>query len=77
MVVSNSFHGTAFAIIYGIPFTVFDRNENINTRMQDLLKILNLNQKNESIDYSEVYSKLESYIYDSKKYIQKVVKKGK
>ena len=45
--------------------------------MQDLLKILNLNQKNESIDYSEVYSKLESYIYDSKKYIQKVVKKGK
>ena len=36
-VVSNSFHATAFAILFGVPFAVFDRGEKINTRMRDLL----------------------------------------
>ena len=37
-VVSNSFHGTAFAMIYGIPFKVFDRPDGLNIRMHDLLE---------------------------------------
>ncbi len=37
-VVSNSFHGTAFAMIYGVPFKVLDRPDGLNIRMHDLLK---------------------------------------
>lgn len=36
-VVSNSFHGTAFAMIYGVPFKVLDRPDGLNIRMHDLL----------------------------------------
>ena len=35
--ISNSFHGTAFAIIYGVPFKVLDRPDGLNIRMHDLL----------------------------------------
>lgn len=38
LVISNSFHATAFSLIYKVPFKVFDRKENINTRMHDLLE---------------------------------------
>ncbi len=37
-VISNSFHGTAFAMIYGVPFKVFDRPDGLNIRMHDLLE---------------------------------------
>lgn len=37
-VVSNSFHGTAFAMIYGVPFKVLDRPDGLNIRMHDLLE---------------------------------------
>lgn len=37
-VVSNSFHGTAFAMIYGVPFKVLDRPDGLNVRMHDLLE---------------------------------------
>lgn len=41
-VVSNSFHATAFSIIFHRDFIVCNRQEKINTRMQDLLKQLGL-----------------------------------
>ena len=37
-VISNSFHGTAFAMIYGVPFKVLDRPDGLNLRMHDLLE---------------------------------------
>lgn len=37
-IISNSFHGTAFAIIYGVPFKVLDRPDGLNIRMHDLLE---------------------------------------
>lgn len=37
-VVSNSFHGTVFAIIYNVPFKVVDRPDGLNVRMHDLLE---------------------------------------
>ena len=37
-VVSNSFHGTVFAMIYGKPFEVVDRPDGLNVRMHDLLE---------------------------------------
>lgn len=37
-VISNSFHGTVFAMIYGVPFKVLDRPDGLNIRMHDLLE---------------------------------------
>lgn len=37
-VVSNSFHGTVFAMIYRVPFKVVDRPDGLNVRMHDLLE---------------------------------------
>lgn len=37
-VVSNSFHGTVFAMIYHIPFKIVDRPDGLNVRMHDLLE---------------------------------------
>lgn len=36
-VISNSFHGTAFSLIYGVPFFVVNRKDGLNVRMKDLL----------------------------------------
>lgn len=36
-VVSNSFHGTVFAMIYNVPFCVLNRPDGLNVRMRDLL----------------------------------------
>lgn len=41
-VVSNSFHATAFSLIFRKQFVVFNRQEHINTRMRDLLYGLGL-----------------------------------
>lgn len=40
-VISNSFHATAFSIIYNVPFRVVDREDGLNIRMHDLLKRYN------------------------------------
>ena len=85
MIVSNSFHATAFSLIFEKNFWVMKRTENINTRMIDLLSIVELNNRllddcvnyeNDMIDYSIVRSKLHKYICQSKKYIDMVIKKA-
>lgn len=38
-VVSNSFHGTAFAMLFGIPYSVVNREDGLNVRMRDLAQI--------------------------------------
>lgn len=37
-VVSNSFHGTVFAMIYNVPYVVLNRPDGLNVRMRDLLE---------------------------------------
>jgi hypothetical protein len=37
-VVSNSFHGTVFSMIFHVPFKVIDRPDGLNVRMHDLLE---------------------------------------
>lgn len=44
-VISNSFHATAFSIIFEKNFIVVNRMEKINTRMRDFLLDLNLSKK--------------------------------
>lgn len=51
-VVSNSFHGTVFAMIYNVPFCVLNRPDGLNVRMRDLLErkgMLNCLEKTDSL----------------------------
>lgn len=76
-VISNSFHATAFSLIFNKQFVVVNRKEGINTRMKDLLSIVNLEnrmiceEKEEilPIDYKRVNVLLENKIDESKKYL--------
>lgn len=81
-VVSNSFHATAFSLVFQKQFVVFNRNEKINTRMRDLLATVGLQERIildnsynlETIDYSLVNSKLAIETKKSKEYIDMVLK---
>lgn len=83
-ILSNSFHATAFSVIFQKDFYVFMRHEGINTRMQDLMKDLGLSSRLvsgervdelvvSSIDYQRVEEKRESMAAYSKKYIDEVL----
>lgn len=65
-VVTDSFHGTVFSIIFNKPFFVLRNNKRGNARLESLLRMFKLdnrivssvtdidNKKNESIDWTEV-----------------------
>lgn len=72
-VISNSFHATAFSIIFNRTFAVFDRNENINTRMRNLIEMFCLQYINENIDILKIEKILHCEIIRSQKYIDTVV----
>lgn len=80
-VVSNSFHATAFSLIFQKQFVVFNRSESINTRMRDILAlvgadhqlVINANQNLDEIDYHCIGEKLACVIQQSKKYIADVI----
>lgn len=86
-VVSNSFHATAFSLIYQKRFLAFYRKEAINTRLSDLVSSVNLSDRcvrraiddklKEEIDYINVKKILNSYIIESKKYIKIVLNNAK
>lgn len=84
-VVSNSFHATAFSIIFERPFAVFNRTEKINTRMRDLVFelgvddriALDANWNPTQMDYTQVRKRLQTAIEFSKSYISNVTKRSK
>lgn len=59
-IISNSFHGTAFSIIFERQFVVVNRKESINTRMRDLLSILKIENKliNENYNFNNLINKV-------------------
>lgn len=76
--ISNSFHGTAFSIIYHKPFFVFNRKKaKVNSRMQSLLKlfglenriVLNDNYKYSSINWEKVENVIKFNLLTSKNFI--------
>lgn len=80
LVVSNSFHATAFALIFERPFAVFRRKEKINTRMEDFLANLDLQgllepdaERIETPDYEAIRARLQPFIRASKAYIASVL----
>ena len=79
-VVSNSFHATAFAMIFGRDTFVVNRKDGLNQRMKDLLEDYNLCNRlispatddaklAEHIDYSKVHPILEKNIVNSKDWL--------
>lgn len=81
-VVSNSFHATAFSLIFQKQFVVFNRREGINTRMRDLAYLSGTGNRLISqyestnlgmIHYGLVQHKLDSAIENSKDYIAMVL----
>ena len=82
LIISNSFHATAFSIIFKKNFLVFNRNEAINTRMKDLLEMFGLetrivdenNIPSLNISYKLISNNIEEEINKSKEYIQNVLK---
>ncbi len=87
LIISNSFHATAFALIFHIPFYVIERKENINTRMKDLLDYLSMKnriirtatdiKKTTPIDWEEVDRSLNTLIERSKNYLNNSLKENK
>lgn len=81
-VISNSFHATAFSLIFKRNMFVMKRADGLNTRMQDLLsryglidRLIDINTPIDilisSIDYSKVNNILLKEIEDSKKWLVK------
>lgn len=80
VVVSNSFHATAFALIFHKEFFVLERRERINTRMRDLLESVGLGDRMicsvedmaqaTAIDWADVDEKLGRQIEQSKRYLE-------
>lgn len=80
-IISNSFHATAFSIIFEKQFVVFNRKENINTRMRDLLSLIGFNNRlinndNTEIDvirYNQYKEKMMENIEKSKEYLNMII----
>lgn len=80
-VISNSFHATAFSIIFNKQFVVCGRKEGINTRMLDLTEMLGLMSnvcldmdcQLGEIDYNQVNHLLSQYITKSRRFLEKVM----
>lgn len=83
-VLSNSFHATAFSVIFEKEFAVVERTEKINTRMRDFTAMLGLSdhmintEKDipNNTDWSKVERLLSDEIMHSKAYIDKVLNGG-
>lgn len=81
LILTNSFHATAFSLIFNKQFVVVNRSEKINTRMRDLLSLFNLQNlmistaneidKLPKIEYSAINQKMEIEITKSKEFLFK------
>ncbi len=82
VVVSNSFHATAFSLIFEREFYVFKRKEGISARLVDIAEMVDLQNRIESkqvakaIDYSAIKLKLTEAVIHSKKYINSFLMDG-
>jgi len=86
LVLSNSFHGTVFSLIFKKQFLTFeliDANSAKNKRLEELLDLTGLRSrltrnfdvsKLTAIDWNTVNNRLEDRIADSKKFLQSVIK---
>lgn len=84
--VSNSFHGTAFSILFNKPVFVFNRHRHkVNSRMESLMTLFGLNECiltdktkytsaiETSFDFKEINRTLEKELSKSKRFIEKLL----
>ena len=87
-VVSNSFHAVAFSLIFEKQFVVFNRAEQINTRMKDIVDMLNIKETilpytatqekyEHIINYDNIKPILQNHIKESKRFLIDSIQKGK
>ncbi|MBR9846429.1 MAG: polysaccharide pyruvyl transferase family protein [Algicola sp.] len=73
LVISNSFHAVVFPLIYGTPFMIEERSENINARMKDIFMTIGCKEQYESGDIvylsDEIKKILKEKIDVSKSYL--------
>lgn len=85
LVMSNSFHGTAFSLIFEKRFWTVNRREAINTRMRDLTALAGVPERLRSdlqgdlmqpMDYDSVRKKLKKEISNSQEYLKGVLQRA-
>lgn len=78
LVLTNSFHAVAFSLIFHTPMLVFNRKEQINTRMRDLLECFDLSHLlivdgkipvDTNIDFKEVDNLKNKLVLKSKNFL--------
>lgn len=79
-IVTNSFHGLSFSLIFNKPVLFFEKNDNGNSRMKDLLAYLEIedkvfvkNRENIAIpklDFKDINRKILQLQTDSRQYIK-------
>lgn len=83
-IVTNSFHGVSFSIIFNKNFHLFGKKGNSSSRMFDLVKMLGLEKRIVSekeglllteTDYNEAKQKLVIKINESKEYLKNIFQK--
>ena len=85
MIITDSFHGTVFSIIYNKPFYVLTNKKRGNTRMECLLKMFGLSDRmignkneieikdSEEIDWNQVNQLWNNYRSKSLEYLKKMI----
>ena len=86
LIISNSFHATAFALLFNKPFYVVERQEKINMRLYDLLNSVGLDDRivrsahdietMKPIDWKKVNQHLKLIIERSKIYLNEALKEN-
>lgn len=83
-IVTNSFHGTAFSIIFNKEFIVVKNNnkKHDNSRLENIINLLNLNDRlvdrdnmkivDKKIEYNEVNLRMNELVGSSKKFLKEI-----
>ena len=81
-VVTNSFHGTCFSILFRKEFVVYGKEAKPNTRIDSLLKLIGLSERytkdknliiDSPIDYNLLRPVLTKYLLASQQYLAKAI----
>ena len=82
-VITTSFHGTAFSLMFNRPFNVVSISDEVDSRSKDLLMQLNLtdrlvllplNKVQKNIDWKDVNSRLQELRMPSREFLKKALR---
>ena len=73
-VITDSFHGCVFSILFKKHFTISGNNSGGNGRLISLFKMLNIDCSHAEIDYSAVYKELDLHRQVSYNYLKDLLK---